>query len=319
MTLIKRHISIFEEARVFHLKVWETPSFLFLVLGVFTFFIIFITYFISSKSDDPTIVIASIAAAAVVTLFIGGLMVKGLSKIIIIDKAKSEFISLASHQLRTPLSGIKWSLNLILSGELGHFPEEIKKLLLTGYESNERMIILVDDLLNVSRIEQDRFTYELVPTRLEKVVDEMIKDFDHLLKEKSIELKFLKPRASLPEVYIDKGKIRFVLQNLFDNAIKYSQSNGDITVRLTPHRGGKFIRFSVKDDGIGIPLYQQERIFSKFFRGDNAIMKDIPGSGLGLYIAKSIVERHGGKIWFESEENLGTTFYFTTPVYNEEK
>lgn len=228
-----------------------------------------------------------------------------------LDQMKSEIISVAAHQLRTPLAAIKWTLKMLLDGDVGNISDAQKELLSKGFESNERMINLVNDMLSVDRLESGRIKYNFVPLQFEDLVDAMIQELLPIATKKEIQLRFIRSKDLLPKIKVDPDKMHDVLQNLIDNAIKYSSNGGQVTIELL-HDNEK-MQFSVKDSGIGIPKEQQEKIFSRFFRATNAVRNVTDGSGLGLYIAQSVVRRHGGDIWFVSEENRGTTFFFTLP------
>jgi len=227
----------------------------------------------------------------------------------IIEKMKTEFVSIAAHQLRTPLSAIKWTLRMVLDGDFGPITEEQRDFMEKTYSSNERMIT---DLLDVARIEEGRYLYKPILTNLESVVQFVINSYKDEIKRKKLKLEFKKPEKKLPQVTVDVEKIRLAIQNLFDNAIRYTPSGGQVTISLKS--GKKEIECSVKDTGVGIPKDQQERVFTKFFRGANVLRMETEGTGLGLFITKNIIEAHGGKIWFESKEGKGSTFYFTLPV-----
>ncbi len=229
-----------------------------------------------------------------------------------VDQMKTEFISVASHQMRTPLSGVKWVLRMILDGDLGDLNPQQREMLLKGYETNERMILLINDLLNVSRIEEGRFQYRFSHSSLEDVAQKIYEDLEPTTKKTNVHLVYEKPEQSLPKANIDPDKIRLAIQNLVDNAIKYTPPDGTVTIRVYEEHGQLIC--SVSDTGVGIPADQQGRIFSKFFRADNVIRMQTDGSGLGLFIAKNIVENHRGSIWFESAEGKGTTFYFSLPL-----
>jgi len=195
---------------------------------------------------------------------------------------------------------------------LGKITPEQAEFLKKAYQSNERMINLINDLLNVTRIEEGRYLYSLTPVQLEEVCLSVFSLFEEEIKRKGLKFSFQKPKTPLPEVRADKEKIKLVIQNLVENAVKYTLPGKKIVVKLGLKNGE--VLFSIKDEGIGIPKDQQERIFTKFFRGANALKMETDGTGLGLFISKNIIEAHGGKIWFKSEENKGSTFYFTLPV-----
>jgi PAS domain S-box-containing protein len=230
----------------------------------------------------------------------------------IIEKTKTEFVSISAHQMRTPLSAIKWTLRMLLDGDLGPITEEQKNFLEKIYKSNEKMIALINDLLNVSRIEEGRFLYHLSPIDFVSVIESTINFYQKEIREKNLTVLFQKPTFKIPTIIGDQEKIQLAIQNLLENSIKFTKPGGEIVISLKPSKNG--IEFSIKDNGVGIPKKEQWRVFDKFFRGSNIMRMETEGTGLGLFITKNIIEAHGGKIWFESEEGKGTTFYFTLPT-----
>jgi PAS domain S-box-containing protein len=230
----------------------------------------------------------------------------------LIEKMKTEFISVAAHQLRTPLSTIKWTIRMILDGDVGEINEEQRELLEQTYISNERMIRLINDLLDVSRIEEGRLLYNQEDAQIEDVIDSVIEASQEMIRNKKIVLEVNKKET--PKVKIDKEKIKVVIQNLLENAVKYTEQGGKIKISL--NNDEKNVIFKIEDSGVGIPKSQQDRIFTKFFRAENVTRMETDGTGLGLYTTKNIVQAHKGQIWFESEKNKGTTFYFTIPINN---
>ncbi len=229
-----------------------------------------------------------------------------------VERMKTEFVSISAHQLRTPLSAIKWSLKMLLDGDLGEITEEQKSFIQKTYEANEKMIELINDLLDVTRIEEGRYLYKTEPAEIEEIIKKVLSSLKQIAINKKIELIFKKSKEKLPKIILDKEKIGLAIQNIVENAINYTLAGGKVTVSLKCVK--KEVEVSVSDTGVGIPKDQQKRVFSKFFRGSNAIRMETRGTGLGLYITKNIIEAHGGKIWFESEEGKGTTFYFTLPI-----
>lgn len=233
----------------------------------------------------------------------------------LVERMKTEFVSLAAHQLRTPLSAIKWTLRMLLDGDLGKITEEQRDFITKTYQSNERMITLINNLLDITRIEEGRYIYKPALTEFEPIVGFVLDSCKEEAERKKIKIEFRKPKKKSSRVMVDVEKIRLAVENLLENAIKYTQAGGKVIV-LLKNAPGK-IELSVKDSGVGIPKDQQERVFAKFFRGANVIRMETEGTGLGLFITKNIVEAHGGKIWFESEENKGSTFYLTLPTKEE--
>ena len=227
-----------------------------------------------------------------------------------IDKMKTEFISLASHQLRTPLSAMKWFLEMLLDGDAGDLKKEQKEFVMKVNDSNERMIELVNSLLNVSRIETGRLLIEPMEIDLKHLVMDCVEYMKIKADAKQQVLKFHCEKSIKP-IVLDPKLLRQVLLNLLSNAIKYTPEKGSILVTLTNR--SRSIIISVKDTGYGIPKKEQEKIFSKFFRANNIVHVETDGNGLGLYLAKAVVDAFKGQLWFESEENRGTTFYISIP------
>ncbi|OHA59413.1 MAG: hypothetical protein A2589_00900 [Candidatus Vogelbacteria bacterium RIFOXYD1_FULL_46_19] len=234
-----------------------------------------------------------------------------------LENAKSEFVSVTTHQLRTPLSAIKWTFNMILSEQLGPLNQDQKTFLDKGYQSALRMINIVNSLVHIDHATAKKEDYNLAPTDLTKLIENIKFEFVNQAESKKIGLEFKMTSESLPLVTVDENKIRMVVENLIDNAIKYTHEGGMITVLLSDLRlntAHPAVEISVRDTGVGIPLAEQKKIFHKFFRASNARREEPDGSGIGLYIAKDIVERHQGAMWFETEEGKGTTFFFTLPI-----
>lgn len=240
------------------------------------------------------------------------IVIHDVTKEKLVERMKTEFVSVAAHQLRTPLSAIKWTVRMILDGDVGNINEEQKELLEKTYISNERMIRLINDLLNVSRIEEGRLLYNQEEVQIEDVLEGVVNASQEILRNKNMTLKVEK--KELPKVIIDKEKMGLVIQNLLENAVKYTQQGGKIKITLENDENN--VIFKIEDSGVGIPKEQQDRIFTKFFRAENVTRMETDGTGLGLYTTKNIVQAHKGEIWFESEEKKGTTFYFTIPIIN---
>jgi PAS domain S-box-containing protein len=227
-----------------------------------------------------------------------------------IEKMKSEFVSITSHQLKTPLTGIKWMTELLLRSKLNKEQMEYANY---AHDSTNRLVDLIDDLLDVSHIETGRkFDIQIENIDVIALLNAAIGDVEKNARKKNISISKDKGTMSKLMVNIDPDKIRQVISNLIDNAVKYSKQGG--TIELNCVKNKKEVVIFVRDHGIGIPQKQQKRLFEKFFRADNAVLSETDGTGLGLYIVKAIVGAHNGKIWFDSVENKGTTFYIKLPM-----
>ncbi|MCK4745086.1 GAF domain-containing sensor histidine kinase [Candidatus Parcubacteria bacterium] len=231
------------------------------------------------------------------------------------DRAKSEFISIASHQLRTPLSIIKGYTSLILDGSYGLVNKKLLPHLRQVYESNQRMINLVDDLLDVTRIESNKIIFNFKKTKLENLIKQAIAEFQPAIQEKKLNLKF-ECGQNVPAVKIDEIKIKEVLTNLLDNAIKYTNRGSiDINLKSIKNKSGKFLILSIIDTGSGIYKEDLPFIFQKFARGNKSSLVHTEGIGLGLYICRKIIEAHKGKIGVKSGgKNKGSEFFIKLPI-----
>lgn len=248
---------------------------------------------------------------------------RDVSKEYELDKAKTEFVSLASHQLRTPLSAINWYGEMLLNGDAGKLSKDQKEYVQEIYEGNQRMVELVNSLLDVSRLELGRLTNKPQPTNINDVITSIQKELAVIVANRGLHVS-RELDTKLPLVNADPKLLRMIVQNLLSNAAKYTSEKGDISVtlrRATAHdvqkanvrTGRDYWYFSVKDTGYGIPKNQQDKIFSKLFRADNVRALDVEGTGLGLYIVKEVVEKLGGRVWFDSVESVGGTFYVVLP------
>ncbi len=228
-----------------------------------------------------------------------------------IDRAKTEFVSLASHQLRTPLTAIGWYAEMLAAGEAGKTNPEQQVYLAEIQSGNKRMIELVNSLLDVSRIETGTFRIDPEPTDIVTIAQDVVKEIESDIFRRKQEL--IEDYAKqIPSIMLDQKLIRMVIQNLLSNASKYTPDKGKIVIKI--YTTATKLHLEVSDKGFGIPKKQHSLIFKKLFRADNVTKLDTEGTGLGLYIIKSIVDSSGGKIWFKSAENKGTTFYIELPI-----
>lgn len=302
-----------KQSRELGISVWRTPSFLFLAMGGVIIAAMTATYFISKNYNSPELVALAECVVVAIIFIIGNSVIREVEQMAKLNKMKTEFVSIASHQLRTPLSAISWETELLLTKHAIGLSAKQK----IGMENisllSARMKRLVNDLLDVSRIDQDRLILKKEETNLKEIAEEVIRIIAPLAESKKTSVIFNK-NLKLPNILGDKEKIKLAVENLISNAIKYTPEHGKIEVKLFENRDS--LVFSIKDNGVGIPEEQQKMVFSKFFRSDNVIKYQTEGTGLGLYIAKNIIEQSGGKIWFQSKENVGTIFNFSIPINN---
>lgn len=235
----------------------------------------------------------------------------GRSAPVSMQNIQYDFVTLASHQLRTPLSAIKWYTEIMLKRS-GLLTKKQKEYLREISRSNERAINLVNDLLDVSRIQEGQIHLEVRPLRVEKIVAEVMDNYDSLVSASQVKIDFEISGGPLPMIETDPDKLKRVMGNLLSNAVKYTPHGGKIRIGLA--KKGNNILISVTDSGVGIPKSDQPRVFGKFFRSSNVLRLSSDGTGLGLFIVKSLVETMGGKISFTSEEGKGTSFNFTLPI-----
>ncbi len=229
-----------------------------------------------------------------------------------LDQMKDNFLSVAAHQLRTPLGGMRWSMELLLDGDLGKLPKEAREAVHQIYENSRRMILLVNDLLTVARIDDAKGREEKSPIDVGQMLTDVVNAMRSEADRRGVKIILKKGRASLPVILVPAKHFYEAFENLLSNGIKYTQQGGMVTVSVK--KSSTSILIVIADTGIGIPEEHQSKIFSKFFRAPNAVLKETEGSGLGLSVVKSYLEEAGANIRFESQENVGTTFFITLPL-----
>lgn len=231
-----------------------------------------------------------------------------------LDETKDEFMSMASHQLRTPLTSIKGYLSMVLDGDAGQISPQQHKLLSEAFGSSERMVRLIADFLNVSRLQTGKFMIDKTHIELGHIVRQEVENLRLMAAGRKLTLDLRLPDHELP-LYGDESKLRTIIMNFIDNAIFYSKPDSTITVSITEHR--RFVEFTVKDTGIGVPKEEQARLFHKFYRASNARKQRPDGTGVGLFLAHKVIAGHYGTMVFHSVEGRGSTFGFRLPIPKE--
>ncbi len=308
-----QQFNIFKQCKKYGLPLWECPQFLFVIMGIVIIITAISTYLIGTRYLDNPETVALITLGLAMVLFIISFIInKSLEMLAEASRMKSEFVRIVSHQLRAPLTNLKWSIEMMISEGLENVREkQLLDFIRTLKENSNRMEELVNNLLIVSRMEKDGIHEKKENTDLEKIVNQFVSESKAFADSSNIQLK-LDCQKNLPTVFIDPSKIKLVIENFIDNAIRYTKKRGIVEIKLRKYKNN--ICFEVKDEGVGIPKEDQKYIFQKFFRARNVLKYQTHGSGLGLFIAKSVIDKMGGKIGFESKEEKGSTFWFKIPI-----
>jgi len=268
--------------------------------------------------EVPMINLFSISIIGYLSFLVVGQIRKQIELLKELDRTKTEFIATATHQLKAPLSGTRWIIEAILEGDLGRITEKQKEYFKELYKSNERLIKFVNELLNVFRFEELQPKIKLGLVNLKNLILNIVSRFSPLIQKKKLTFEIKEEKAGWA-IIGDRDLLELIFDNLISNAVRYSKDSEKIYLYLK--RKKERVEVAVENFGIGIPKKEQGKVFQKFFRGKNALKSETSGSGLGLYLTKKAVERLGGKIWFVSKENKGTTFFVSLPtkIYESKK
>ncbi len=297
----------------YNIKTWRCPQFLFILMGGVIMGIIVATYFIAtSKINNPRLVSLSVLILGGILLIIDYVIVNSFERMVEASRMKTEFVGIVSHQLRSPLTNLKFALELLMSGRLKESGEDEMEYLKILRENIQRMNDLINSLLLISRLETGDLPLNKTEVSLTDIVKNLVSKFQPFAEASNITIK-LNIAKDIPNVFGDSLWLEQAVKNLIDNGIRYIKGKGEVNIQIK--QNNRMIEFSIADSGVGIPKEEQKYIFQKFFRSKNAVRNQTGGSGLGLHITKRILEIFGGKVWFESQENKGTTFYFTLPIY----
>ena len=305
-------LNIVAQCRKYGLSVWQCPQFLFLIMGLVITISTLTAYAIGTRYiEEPRMVALIVLLTTAILFIIAVIITDSFERLAEANRMKSEFVSIVSHQLRSPLSNLRWALELLMSGKIGKIEEKQLEYFTILKENSNRMKELIEDLLIVSRIETAKLPIKKMEFSLEDLVKELIKELTPFALASNVEIKFLN-KEDLPKVFADPSQIRLVIENLLDNAIRYIKGRGVVEIKV--ERKEKNLYLEIRDTGVGIPKEEQKYIFQKFFRSENALRYQTQGSGLGLYISKAIIEKSEGKIGFKSQKGIGSTFWFTLPL-----
>ncbi|EKD58256.1 MAG: multi-sensor signal transduction histidine kinase [uncultured bacterium] len=307
--------NLVKQADELGVKVWQSPSFLFIVMGIVIIAAMTGIYFVSKNYDSPEVVVIAESIVVILLFTIGNLIIKTVEEIAKANKMKTEFVSVASHQLKTPIAEMNWQIELLLSKFQTGLSEKQAELIKGISHSSEKMGRLVNDLLDVARIDQGQLALNKEKIDFCSLVADVMKAQEIPAETNGIELRDSCP-VNRAEIFMDKRRIAIAFENLVSNAIKYTKRGGLVEV-LSVEKDG-MMQICVRDNGVGIPSAEQGKIAQKFFRS-SSIKDETDGTGLGLYITKNIIEQSGGRFWFNSQQNVGSEFYFTLPIVRESK
>lgn len=301
--------NIVEQCRRYRVGIWACPHFLFILMGIIIVLAIIATNITAQQYADPELATLIVLAVTGVLFFISHIILQSFERMAEAARAKAEFVSIVSHQLRSPLASMKWQLELLLKnrdldGKTRSYVEDIN-------EYNKRMIKLVNDLLAVSRIENSRLVLAPASLSLLSITKQVLKDYEIFANSSNITLKLIAPHT-LPAVVADEVHIRWVMENLLNNAIRYS--NPKTVVTITMAKKNKNLLWSIENWGEPIPPEDKKHIFQKFFRAQTSLRLRTEGSGIGLFIAKAVVEALKGIMGFSSQKNGRITFWFSLPL-----
>jgi signal transduction histidine kinase len=282
-------------------------------MGAVTIMAMLSTYILAQRelAEEPELVALVVIVVTTIVFVIGHFIIDGFTKVAELSRMKTEFVSITSHQLRTPLAGLRWSIESILSGKYGTLNQRQEEFFSIIKESADRMIKLVSDLLDVSRVETKEVVMHFTSVSFQQVIRDVVADVLPLAKASNVDIILNVPKDVRP-VLADDLRLHIVVQNIIDNAVKYIVGKGTVTIEL--YEKDAEVTLKVSDTGAGIPEEDQQKIFQKFFRAENVKKLKTQGTGLGMFITRSYVLFMHGTLRMESAEGRGTTFWVSFPA-----
>ena len=300
---VNRQVSFIEQCRRHNISIWECPQFLFMMMGILMIAVIIIIYIFGGRFlINPEVITVTLSVVTVILFIISFVITQSFERMAEASRMKTEFINIISHQIRAPLTSLRWTHDLLSGGE-GNFTDEQKRMLKDMHGSIKRMIKIASDLLIASKIERGKFVLKKERYSLEETVRRAMDESDVLT--------VLKVEGDMPFLNGDEFHVRSAIVNLLDNASKHGGDKVEAEIR----RNGNKVVLIVRDNGPGISEEDREKLFQKFFRGKNTPKYSNQGIGLGLFVAKSIVEKEGGSIGFNSDKSWGTEFRISLPIH----
>lgn len=298
-----------DEARQYGVPFWQLPDFLILIMAFINITGMLFTYYLALNFvDDPRTAVIFVAIESAIILIIGNVVAESSRKVISNYRLKEEFIDLVSHQIRSPITNVKWNLELLDQGKLTRKQAKYVDRLA---ESVENIISLVNDFVYLSRLDQSKKELTLKRTNMKSLVEGVLGEMKIFATSRSIKLKFIN-NCKNTFARTDQKKVKIVITNVIENALKYSYEKGEVEVEIYNKRNDLIVK--TKDQGCGIEHSSQPFIFDKFYRAMDAKELSADGTGVGLYVAKVLLKEMDGEIWFESEKGQGSTFYLSLPT-----
>ena len=306
-------LNIFAQCKEYEIPLKQCPQFLFFIMGTFIAISSVVFYLIGQHYiTDPRIVALTVLAIAGIFSIIAFIVTNSFQNLAEANRIKTEFVNIVSHQLRAPLTNLRWATQFLLSNDLENASTEERNSYFDIIKENgNRMENLIDDLLTITRLRNGKMDTHKIKFSLEDLTREVLDDNKRFIEASNLKINLVVSK-DLPRAFASHSLIKIVVENLVSNAIRYSKSKGQISIKIG--KRGKEILFEIKDQGIGIPIKEQQYLFQKFYRARNALHAEIYGTGLGLFIVRLILKSMNGKVWFSSKEGKGSTFYFTLPT-----